>query len=370
MQAVRKTSSPSLTANLGAAYQSKLKHGWQPDAAQSIAINQLQALAEALNSNQSKPPKGLWLYGPPGRGKSQMLDMFMASLPMPTKRRVHFHAFMTELHQRMNAMPAPPLHARNKPDHVAQIAAEIHAEATVLGFDEFYLTNLPDALFLGRLMQALFKLGTVVVATSNWPLPDLFQGGLNRESFMPLLKLLQEHLQPIDLSGGPDYRQQHPTTGPSHYVLAKAGESAEPQLSALFTEYAHGPNHQPLPFLHAKRQYGSAIWLTFAEVCDQPLGRQEYHQLAQTFQTVVIEGIPSLTPAEANSALRLSTLVDILYEKRRRLIISSTVSPAEICPSGPAAQVFQRTASRLVEMTHPLAEIAQINNKKQKDNNK
>jgi cell division protein ZapE len=361
MQAVRKSSPTSAT--LQAAYQGKLQHGWQPDAAQSVAIAQLQALAEALNSNSSTPPKGLWLYSPPGRGKSQLLDMFMASLPMPNKRRVHFHAFMTELHQRMAAMPAPPLHARKKPDYVAQIAAEIHAEATVLGFDEFYLTNLPDALFLGRLMQALFKLGTVVVATSNWPLPDLFQGGLNRDSFLPLLKLLQAHLTPIDLSGGPDYRQQRPLGGPSHYIQTHGRQSAEPQLAALFAEYTNGPNVKPLPFLHSKRQSGSAIWLTFAECCDQPLGRQEYHQLCQSFQTVVIEGIPALTPAEANSALRLATLVDILYEKRRRLIISAAVPPAQICPDGPAAQVFQRTASRLVEMTHSFSEVYEIKNK-------
>lgn len=364
MQAVRKTSTPSTAAGLAAAYTSKLRHGWQADAAQSTAIAQLQALAEALNSNSPVPPKGLWLYGPPGRGKSQLLDMFMASLPMATRRRVHFHAFMTELHQRLNAMPAPPPHSRHKPDYVAQVAAEIHAEATVLGFDEFYLTNLPDALFLGRLMQALFKLGTVVVATSNWPLPELFQGGLNRESFLPLLKLLQQHLQPVDLSGGPDYRQQNPARGPSHYL--QSSTDTESQLAALFAEYAHGPNHPPLPFVHAKRQYGSAVWLTFAEACDQPLGRQEYHQLSQTFQTVVIEGIPALTPAEANSALRLATLVDILYEKRRRLIVSAAVPPAQICPAGPAAQVFQRTASRLVEMTHPAAQIAEINNKTKK----
>lgn len=352
MSAARKPQLPSPSKiDLFGNYQSLLQGGWQPCAAQARAITRLQSLANALNSDLQNPPKGLWLYGPPGRGKSRLLDMFMDSLPMPTKRRVHFHAFMTELHKRMAAFPPAPVEARNKPDPVTMLAAEIHAEATVLGFDEFYLTNLPDAMFLGRLMQALFKMGTIVVATSNWPLPDLFQGGLNRDRFLPLLKLLQTHLEPIDLSSGPDFRLLHSNKPASTYLIIPVGESPDAHLSILFDEFGSGPAQKPPSFLHARRSHGGALWATFRELCDQAHGRQEYQKIVNQYQTIIVEGVPKLTAAEADSALRLTTLIDIIYEQKRRLVVSAAVPPAEICATGPAAQVFQRTASRLVELT-------------------
>ncbi|RYG59928.1 MAG: cell division protein ZapE [Alphaproteobacteria bacterium] len=341
--------------DLFASYQKLLQQGWQPDASQARAIMRLQNLANALQSDLDTPPKGLWLYGPPGRGKSQLLDMFMEQLPVPNKRRVHFHAFMAELHRRINAMPPAPLEARHKPDLMARLAEEISAEAAVLGFDEFYLTNLPDAMFLGRLMQALFKQGTVVVATSNWALPDLFQGGLNRDRFLPLLRLLEANLDPIDLGNGLDFRQHGKGTageGASTYILTRAGESADAQLAVLFDEYANGPTVPVPSFLHARKVKGTALWATFSELCDKPLGRQEYQQLVTSYQTIVIEGIPKLTASEADSALRLATLVDIIYEHRRRLVISAAVPPQQICMAGAAAEVFQRTASRLIELTN------------------
>ncbi|TKW61497.1 MAG: cell division protein ZapE [Blastochloris viridis] len=347
--------------DLFAVYQQRLNEGWQPDAAQARAVMRLQTLAKALQSDMDTPPRGLWLYGPPGRGKSQMLDMFMDALPFPNKRRVHFHAFMAELHRRLNAMPPAEatLPGRRKPDLVERLAAEIAAEASVLGFDEFYLTNLPDAMFLGRLMQALFKQGTVVVATSNWNLPDLFQGGLNRDRFTPLLKLLEQHMEPINLTDGLDYRLRETKDQASTYIMTKRGESAEAQLQVLFEEYAQGEAGKPLPFLHAKRQAGSVVWATFSELCDQPLGRLEYQQLADRFQTVIIEGIPQLTSTEADSALRLATLVDILYERGHPLIVSAAVPPSQICRAGAAAQVFERTTSRLVQMTHSQGDFHQ-----------
>lgn len=330
-------------------YQEKLRNGWQADAAQARAVIRLQSLANALMSDLPNPPKGLWLYGPPGRGKSQMLDMFMEALPIPTKRRVHFHAFMTELHRRMNALPPDPA---SRKDMVQRVAEELNAEATVLGFDEFYLTNLPDAMFLGRLMQSLLKMGTVVVATSNWALPDLFQGGLHRDRFMPLLRLLEANLEPINLNDGFDYRTMAPKgQALANYVQTQPGESPEGQLTVLFESYAYGAESPRLPFLFTKHQKGNALWATFAELCDKPLGREEYQQIATTFQTVVIEGIPMLAASDADSALRLATLVDILYEHHCRLVASAVVPPTELCVAGAAAQVFLRTASRMAELT-------------------
>lgn len=331
--------------DLLSSYQNMLDKGWKPDAAQALAVTRLQNLANALMSDMPQPPRGVWLYGPPGRGKSQLLDMFMAGLPIPTKRRVHFHQFMDEIHRRLHAMPPRP-----GEDYVQRLAQEVNLEATVLGFDEFYLTNLPDAMMLGRLMQALFKMGTVVVATSNWPLPELFQGGLNRDRFLPLLRTLERNMEALDLGGTIDYRQvQKPQT--SQYIIETSEESPTAHLNVLFQEFAEGRDVAVPPYITAKKHKGGALWLTFAEACEKSLGRSEYHNISKAFNTVVIEGIPALKAHEADAALRLSTFVDILYEDRRRLVVSSAVPPHDICKEGAAAEVFQRTASRLVEMT-------------------
>lgn len=335
----------TLHVDLFTPYRAKLAQGWQADAAQARAVVRLQALANALLGNTAQPPKGVWLYGPPGRGKSELLQLFLEHLPAVPYRRVHFHAFMEELHRRMNAMPPQP-----GKDYVAQLASDIAAEATVLGFDEFYLTNLPDAMLLGRLMQHLFAKGVVVVASSNWPLPELFQGGLNRDRFMPLLRLMESKLDALNLSEGLDYRQRADKHAWGHYLMVPPGESAEARLEGWWYEVSEGPTAPAARWLQAKRTGGSAVWLTFNQACQQNLGRSEYRELANTYRTVLLEGVPALTAMEADAALRLATLVDILYDQKRRLIVSAAVPPTGICTQGAAAEVFQRTASRLCEL--------------------
>lgn len=336
-----------LHVDLFTPYRAKLAQGWQADAAQARAVVRLQALSNALLGNSTQVPKGVWMYGPPGRGKSAMLDLFLERLPKAIPaRRVHFHAFMEELHRRMNAMPPKP-----GTDYVAQLATDIASEATVLGFDEFYLTNLPDAMLLGRLMHHLFQRGVVVVATSNWPLEELFQGGLNRDRFTPLLNLMRNNLDVLPLTMGLDYRQREGKHAWGHYICAPVGESASAQLEGWWHEVNEGPNAAKPKWLEAKRTGGSAVWMTFAQACTQNLGRIEYRELASTYQTVVLEGVPMLGATDADAALRLATLVDILYDQKRRLIISAAVLPTELCTTGAAAEVFQRTASRLAELS-------------------
>lgn len=324
-------------------YRARLSHGWQADTAQAHAVNRLDELLHALTSQQKQPPKGLWLFGPPGRGKSQLLDLFMAQVPTPARRRVHFHTFMEEIHRRLHAAPT------GKGDPLQFLAAEMAAEAAVLGFDEFYLTNIADAMLLGRLMKFLFKQNVVVVATSNWALPELFQGGLNRDRFLPFLKMMEEHLEPLDLRNGPDWRLvPGGGQGPAHNYLIDATEA---RLQKLFDTHAHGPDQLPLPLWHPRAQKGRAIWLTFREACDSARSRGEYAALVGGFDTFVLQGVPQLTAREADAALRLATLVDMLYEQNRRLIVSAAVPPEQICTEGDAAEVFKRTASRLVQLT-------------------
>lgn len=338
MQAYRTMLSSSLSAK-----------NWQPDMAQAQAVTRLQHLLSALQTNLEQAPKGLWLYGPPGRGKSELLTLFMQHLPhgLPA-RRVHFHAFMAELHQRFHSLDCPP-----GKDPMALIAADIASQAQVFGFDEFYLTNIADAMLLGRLMQALFRQGVIVVATSNWDMPNLFQGGLNRDRFLPFLRLMESSLEPVDLRTGPDWRLQGKPSerNVGQYILTPAGESDTAHLHTLFQEFATGANQSPFTAIPPKHQQGRAVWLTFAEACDTPHSRADYAQLATQFDTVLLEGIPQLTAKEADATLRLTMLVDILYEHNRRLVVSAAVPPLEIALHGDAAQVFQRTASRLVQMT-------------------
>ena len=335
-----------LSIDLFTPYRAKLAQGWQADTAQARAVMKLQALANALMANTPTPPKGLWLYGPPGRGKSALLEMFLQSVPAIPHRRVHFHAFMEELHRRMNAMPPQP-----GKDYVAQLATDIAAEATLLGFDEFYLTNLPDAMLLGRLMHHLYAKGVVVVATSNWALDGLFQGGLNRDRFLPLLRLMEANLEPVNLTEGLDFRQQEGKQAWGNYITVPVGESTEARLEGWWYDVSAGPSVNAPSWLEAKRTGGQAVWLTFNAACTQALGRKEYRELASTYSTVLLEGVPQLGPNEADAALRLATLIDILYDQKRRLILSSAVAPNQICTQGAAAEVFQRTASRLAELS-------------------
>lgn len=322
-------------------YRARLGQGWQADTAQATAVNRLEELLQALGSNQPSPPRGLWLYGPPGRGKSQLLDLFMSQVPTPAKRRVHFHTFMEEIHRRLHAAP------QGKGDPLQFLATEMAAESAVLGFDEFYLTNIADAMLLGRLMKFLFKKNVVVVATSNWALPNLFQGGLNRDRFLPFLRMMEEHLEPLDLRNGPDWRLTGTEASASHYLI----DATEARLQKLFDANAHGPHRPRLALWNAREQKGRAIWLTFKEACDSARSRGEYAALVGHFDTFVLQGVPKLTAREADAGLRLATLVDLLYEQNRRLIVSAAVPPEQICTEGDAAEVFKRTASRLVQLT-------------------
>lgn len=340
---------PPVSIGLMAAYQKQLdQNGYLPDAAQAAALVRLQNLVAALQADTATPPKGVYLHGPVGRGKSWLMEMFCEAVTLP-KRRVHFHAFMQELHARLHATTTRP-----GQDLMQVVASQLAGEATVLCFDEFYITNIADAMLLGRLFQALFQQGVIVVATSNWAPDDLFQGGMNRDRFMPFVKQMLKMMDVVDIGAGRDYRlrgrQGEVDALPPYYIVHGPKLSAAPQLQVLFEEFATGAEAPLPPDLPCKKREGRAAWFTFADLCDKSYGREQYLELMRVCDTLVVEGVPVFTPAEADSALRFITLVDICYEHKRRMIVSAAAAPSRLCPQGDAAEPFKRTASRLMQL--------------------
>src|SRR3954447_21566405 len=210
------------------AYNARLEGGWLEDEAQESAVAALSSLLKLLDT-PAATPKGIYMYGPVGRGKSQLLDMFMQEIVHLPSRRTHFHEFMREMHQRS--------HDIKSGDTVQQITHDLAADVRVLGFDEFYITNIADAMLLGRLFEHMFKQGIVVVATSNWPIEDLFQNGRNRKAFIPFLRLLRNNLQSVDLGDGQDYRRPGAPAWPLY--LLDSPQTPD-RLQALFDAYASG----------------------------------------------------------------------------------------------------------------------------------
>lgn len=286
-------------------------------------------------------PPGVYLHGEVGRGKSLLMQLIFDSLPMVEKRRVHFHPFMEELHQRL-------FHARppRNVDLVLYMASELSQSARLLCFDEFYITNIADGVMLGRLLEALFKCGVTVCTTSNWAPDHLFQDGFNRNRVLPFIDLLKKHVHICELGHGVDWRRRHP------------GEAAAspPSADDLFTRLT-GLTPRPLPLVlrhatvTARGMENGIFWFTFEELCSKTLGRAEYMKLCDQARAVIISGLPRITTDGADAAMRFVVLVDLLYEHRVPLRVYSLVDIEEACPDGPASFAWRRSVSRLHELS-------------------
>ena len=295
-------------------------------------------------------PKGLYIHGGVGRGKSMLMDLFYDAVEVPKKRRVHFHAFMLEVHRRLHGLRQ----RGGKGEPLQTLAAAIASETRLLCFDEFHVVNIADAMILGRLFEGLFDAGVVVVATSNWPPDRLYEDGLNRQRFLPFIALLKERMEVLELHGPTDYRLDRLRELPVyHYPL---GPVATRALDGIFAALADGAEAAPTELEVGSRKLrvplaaGGVARFGFADLCAQPLGPADYLALAGRFHSLVLDDVPLLTPDRRNEARRFITLIDALYESRVMLFLAAAASAGELYPTGDGAFEFQRTVSRLMEM--------------------
>jgi cell division protein ZapE len=352
-----------------AAYRALRQQGrLDPDAAQQFAVERLQSLYRALlhyqpehgfrgwlarfglaEDHSAPAPLGLYLCGPVGRGKSMLMDLFFAAVPQQRKWRVHFHAFMLDVHERVEHERRA--HTR---DPFANVAADIAAQATLLCLDELQVDDIADAMILERLFKALFDAGIVMVTTSNQAPEELYPHGLHRDRFLPFIALLQRKLHVLHLDNGRDYRLARMVGRRVYHT--PLGETAHRELEASFAELTGGQLGRRMSLVVKGRELvmpraaENVAWFGFDDLCAKPLAAADYLAIARRFAAVIIEGIPRLGPEQRNEARRFNILIDTLYEARTLLVVSAAVPPNEIYTFGDGIFEFQRTVSRLIEM--------------------
>ncbi len=303
-----------------------------------------------------EPVRGLYIHGGVGRGKTMLMDMFFALVPVRRRRRVHFNDFMSDVHDRIQRHRESLKRGETREkDPIPPVAAAIADEAWVLCFDEFAVTDIADAMILSRLFTALFAAGVVVVATSNVAPDDLYRDGLNRGLFEPFIAILKRHAEIVALDGEVDYRRRRLETLPVY--LTPLDEEARRGMDEAWDAATSG-HGEAEAFVEVKgrkvrvpRANGRAARFDFADLCEKPLGARDYLAIADAFDTIVVDGIPVLGAHRRNEAKRLILLVDTLYDRRVRLFASAEAAPEKLYEgTGREAFEFQRTASRLAEM--------------------
>jgi cell division protein ZapE len=349
----------------------------QPDTAQARAAGALERLYRALKTyrpparglfgfsfgRSASPPKGLYIYGDVGRGKSVLMDLFCAAAPTARKRRIHFNAFMAETHARIHEWRNLSQSERQRraefmreagDDPIAPVAKRIFIEATLLCLDEFQVTDVADAMILGRLFEKLFAYGAVIVLTSNTEPDRLYEGGLNRPLFLPFIALIKEHLDRIELNGPRDYRL-HRMTGLNVYITP-LGPEAEAAMDAAWRRLTDTERGEPLVLEVLQRKWTvpqaalGVARFSFDALCGEALGAADYVALARHFHTILIDRIPRLGPERANEARRFTLLIDTLYDEKVKLVCSAAARPQELYVDCDNAPAFRRAVSRLMEM--------------------
>ncbi len=356
-------------------YQALVSSGaLEPDAAQARAVDAFAALEHRLANykpaskqgllgrlfadKDEAPPRGLYIHGEVGRGKTMLMDLFFQQSPVGHKRRAHFHEFMAEVHERIFGFRQNIARGEIADgDVIALTAASIFDEAWLLCFDEFHVTDIADAMILGRLFAKLFELGTVVVATSNVAPDDLYQGGLNRALFLPFIAQISDHMDVLRLDARTDFRLEK-LVG-VHMWLVPAGRDADAALDKAWARMTGQAPCKPRGIaikgriLQVPCAADGVARFSFADICERPLAASDYLRLAHDYHTILIDHIPVMDHAERNAAKRFIALIDTLYDHAVKLMASAAADPASLylAIEGVEANEFKRTASRLIEMS-------------------
>ncbi|MDP4796526.1 MAG: cell division protein ZapE [Rhodospirillales bacterium] len=348
-----------------------------PDPAQARAMALLSTLGEDLQSyseqmgkkgwaarlgiggSKRQPPKGLYLWGGVGRGKSMIMDLFFDHVPIEHKQRVHFHAFMQEVHRRIHAFRESQKLGKvsESKDPLPPLARVIAERAWLLCFDEFHVTDIADAMILGRLFEALFAQGVVIVATSNRHPKDLYKDGLQRDRFLPFIDVLLQHMNVLEVQAARDYRLERLQSMDAY--LTPSGPVADMKLEQDFESLTIGFKAKKTTLdvngraVDIARTAEGVACVDFDELCAKPLGPGDYLAIASRFHTLLLRNVPKLGPENRNEAKRFVTLIDALYEAKVNFICSAAVPPVELYTEGDGAFEFERTVSRLMEMQSP-----------------
>jgi cell division protein ZapE len=353
-----------------AAYEARLRDGTlEPDPAQAPAAAALERLEVDLEAvrppglfRKAQGARGVYLWGPVGRGKSALMDLFFETAPAEKKRRTHFHVFMAETHALVNAWRRGDAAARRArfgqargDDPIPPVAEVIASEARLLCFDEFQVTDIADAMILGRLFEQLFAAGVTVAATSNRPPDDLYKDGLNRQLFLPFIDMLTRQLQVVEVRGPRDYRLDRLRAAGTWF--APDDPDNEAGFDALWRDTLGGDAEVGATIeVYGRREHwprassGGLLRAHFQNLCGEALGPSDYLAIAARFHTVFIERVPRMRPVDRSAARRFATLIDTLYEARARLVALAAADPAQLYPAGEGAFEFERAASRLEEM--------------------
>lgn len=357
------TFSPPANGNMSPMvwYQTiRLQPGFIHDDAQESAIAELDALWHALIDFKTKRnhflgrsllspdvPKGLYFWGGVGRGKSFLMDVFFACLPYKRKRRIHFHDFMAESHHEMKLLSASK-------DPLLALADNIAKATRLLCFDELHVSDIADAMILGRLMAALFERGVVMIITSNAAPDELYPNGLQRQKFLPAIELIKLNLKVINIDSGNDYRLREIPNTP--LIMLSSSEDSETHMEAIFQRLAKDSllyvPHIEIQgrLIDVKKLASNVIWFNFSELCGGPRSQADYLEIAHRFPTVIISDIPQMGANEAAEAQRFIWLIDVLYDNRVKLVASATAPPQHLCSNPAQTGEFSRTVSRLTEM--------------------
>jgi cell division protein ZapE len=333
------------------------------DASQRAAAARLQQLYEdwaAYKSQRANPfqklinrpeiPRGVYLWGGVGRGKSFLMDVFFARVRLVRKLRVHFHEFMRGVHRDLDEL-------KGTADPLDAVAERIARRARLICFDEFHVSDIADAMILHRLLARLFDLRIGFVMTSNYPPEGLYPDGLHRDRLLPAIALIQQHLDVVHVDGGIDYRQRALSEVDVYLRLRDSDPptGADMRLAEIFTHVAEAEDEDAVLTIESRqiralRRAGSVVWFDFATLCGGPRSQNDYLEIASQFHTVLLSGVPRLSAGQASEARRFTWLVDVLYDYRVKLIVSAAAVPEQLYTAGALAHEFVRTASRLNEM--------------------